>query len=762
MVEQSSQDGNRVSRSPAGRETWGYLLEALLEAGVPALVVLITLLYAPYFSDYMIPKTAALHSMVALLLGIWLVKAVVQGRLRLERSPLYLPFLGYLAIALLTLAFAYNLRQGGEVLLTQAWLLVFFVLVFDSFRDPKAAFRVLWTVVCVSLVVSILGVLQYSGIHLIPLPKAYGDLPVSTLGNTNFVAHYLEIVIVLAAGLLMAHRQRGARILLAVTLVAASCHMVLTKNRGGWLATSVGLLVLFLLREKKPGKRVDWKSAIILGAVLVALLSPAVELVLDNVRVRDGESLYGRLEEIAEQTVDRALSSFQAGEFTISQRRIIWTDTLDLISDHFWLGVGPGNYELFLPAYRSLVRHREWKEVMGERRQVAYRAHNEYLEVFAESGVFGLGAWLWIMGTLLWTGYGFQKRQTDGPVRAIAGSCLAVLAAVLVHCLFSFNLQDPTAAAHFWLIGGLLMALGRKDTGTAQGGRGPYLVDLSLGRFLKPLVSILAALVILGGGYLGLCILMGDYYYFRGLQKNEVGHPRRAVLAFQEAIGWRSYDFRYYHMLGMMYLKIGGEWEAEQALTRSVELHPNNAPALRLLGKALYLQDRGEEAAGVLQRALQLEPLEFDAYQWLALAYRQQGAHDEAIETWKQALAFDPEDAALLNSLAVEQAKAGKLEEAVGVLQQGARLHPRDAQMRGNLGSIYLAMEKEAQAEPLLLQAVELDPAGVEWRLRLAQMYMRQKKRQLAKSQVEAVLEKEPDNQDAQQLAQGLRQLRLE
>jgi hypothetical protein len=41
--------------------TWGYLLEALLEAGFPALIVLVTLLYAPYFSDYMIPKMAAIH-----------------------------------------------------------------------------------------------------------------------------------------------------------------------------------------------------------------------------------------------------------------------------------------------------------------------------------------------------------------------------------------------------------------------------------------------------------------------------------------------------------------------------------------------------------------------------------------------------------------------------------------------------------------------------------------------------------------------------
>ena len=51
-----------------------------------------------------------------------------------------------------------------------------------------------------------------------------------------------------------------------------------------------------------------------------------------------------------------------------------------------------------------------------------------------------------------------------------------------------------------------------------------------------------------------------------------------------------------------------GQAAAEQVLARSVELHPNNAPALRLLGKSLYLQERGAEAAESLQQALELEP----------------------------------------------------------------------------------------------------------------------------------------------------------
>ena len=732
------------------RETVRYLLEALLEAGVPALVVLTTLLYAPYFTDYMIPKTGAVFGMVGLLLGIWLAHIAVCGRLRLERSPFYLPLLIYLTVALVTLFFAHNVKQGGEVLLLQLWLLAFYVLVINNFRDPTAASGVLWTIVLVGLVVASLGLLQYNGIHLIPQPEAVGDMPLSTLGNPNFVAHYLEVVILLTVGLLPVRRRLWERFLLAVTLVVTCSHMVLTQSRGGWLATAVGLLVLFLARRK----RFRWGTSPVLAIVVVALLSPAVELVLNNVYWGQ-DSLNDRFGRIAKNSIDRALSSFERRDFSISQRRIVWADTFELIEEHFWLGVGPGNYELFLPAHRSVTRHRAWKELMGGRTQVAFRAHNEYLEVLAESGIFGLAALLWLLGTMLWVGYRFLKTQADddSTSRAITSSCLAGLVATLVHSLFSFNLQDPTSAAHFWLLGGLLVAVnkGREDKEEEPPGDG-FFCDIRLGRLLRLSAGLGAAAVVLVGGYVGLSVLMGDYYYFRGLQQNGIGHPNRASLEFRRAVDWRAYDFRYHQMLGLVDLRAGRYAQAEQALVRSTALHPNNAPALRLLGRALYWNGRGELAVTPLQRAAWLDPLELDSYEWLARAYRKRGDHHQAIETWKQALAFKPEDLRLLKSLGVEYAKAEQFETAVGVLEQAERLHPQDGEIQGNLGNVYLGLGRVEKAEQALLRAVELQPQQVNWRLGLAQLYLALQKGEAAARQLEAVFELDPDNPIARQL----------
>lgn len=758
MFERRLQGMHRALSTGEGRsEALVYLLEALLKVGVAGVVVVIPLLYGPNFSDYMIPKVAALHVMVALLVGIWLVKAAAEGRLRLERSPLYFPFLAYLALSLLSLVFAQNLGQGAEVLLTQAWLFAFCVLVFHNFRDSETACRLLWTVVLTGLLVSGLGLLQYNGIHLIPIPKTYANLPVSTLGNPNFVAHYLNVVIPLALALLAVRKRIWERALLCAALAVTGGHMVLTQSRGGWLATGCGLLVLGYLSLRK--KRIKWGMWLATVVVVAALVSPAAEMVLDNVYLEGEDSLYDRVVQLAERSRERVLSSFEGNDFSISQRRIIWSDTLDLIRAHPWLGVGPGNYELFLPAYRSVPRHRVWKELMGKRTHVPYHAHNEYLEIWAESGLFGLAAALWLLGGVLWLGFRFLSARQESATRAISCGCLAGMVATLVHCLFSFNLQDPVSAVHFWLLGGLLIGInkgGRADEETA--GDAAFLCDRPLNRPLRLSAAILALLITAGGGYVALCITAGDYYYFQGLYQNRIGHPNRASLAFRQAIERRSYDFRYYHMLGLMELKGRRFAAAESVLRQSAELHPNNAPALRLLGRALYWRGKGEEAVSVLRRATQLAPLVPETYSWLALAYRQQGQHPQAIESWKQAISFHPEDSGLLSSLSVEYVKGGSLEEATAVLEQAIRSNPRSGQIQGNLGGVYLTAGRTEEAEAALRRATELEPEQVEWRLNLAKLYVRQGRLEMAQEQVAQALERYPDNEKVRQLVQMLNQ----
>ncbi len=735
-----------ISTGGGPRETLGLFCEALLEAGVPALIVFISFFYATQLSDYRVGKLAALHVLAGLLAGLWLLRSALQGHWFFETLPCYRPLLVYLGLSLLSLALAYNRLQGLETLLTQVWLLGLCLLAMHHFRDPSAAALTLWTAAMCGLVVALLGILQYNGIHLVP--TVYHDLPVSTLGNPNFVAHYLILLVPLVLALLAVRRRRWERLLLWAALALALAHLLVSVSRAGWLALLAALAYWFWPQLARLGLRLQ---QLLIGGLVALLLSAPLGLVLDGLPSGGGQTLGGTVTHFAKNTWDRALSSFDRGNFSVAQRLIIWGDTLDLIRANPVLGVGPGNFELALPAYRNPERHRAWKELMGERTNVAYEAENEYLEFAAEGGLPGLAAMLWLLGALLWSGWQRLRHQPDPALRALTRGCLAGLIATLVHSLFSFNLQDPASAALFWLFGGLVVALNASPSG------GQVLRLASPGRRATTLA--LGSLLAAGGIYLGLCIAAGDYYYSKGRKLQAAGQPNRASLAYDQAIAWRGWDFRYYHSLGLAHIEGRRPAEAEKALRLSLQHHPQNAAALRLLGQAFLLQDnKAEQAVVAARRGAELDPLNVQSHQWLGRALQQAEDYPGSVAAWEEARGLRPGDPETLMGLGIAYRSAGQLGQAVASLEEAALLQPGNPTVLGNLGAVYLMAQRHEQAEPLLRKSMAAEPAQLSWQRNLLVLLVRQQRTAEALELAVPLLQANPGDEQVQSLVRNLRQ----
>ena len=720
--------------------------QAIVWVGIPLVLAATTLPYSDGLTDYMIPKAAAIYAGGGLLLSLLLAGWILDRRLAGAIFPAYLPMAAFGCISLLSLSMAQNRALSMEILAAQVSLLVCCVVVANSVRGVGEITGILWIVSLVGHAVAVLGLLQYFGVHLIPLPAAYGDHPVSTLGNPNFVAHYLCMVLPVAAGLLLHSRSIWAKLWLSSTILLTSFHLLLTRSRAGWAVAALALLFILIAARREIGGR-----RILAGAALVmAFLGVGIWLGGSEIRLNSGESLSRRLEFIATDTWQRAQSAFDRRDFSIAMRRIIWADSVDLIRSRPWLGTGPGNYELHLPSHRSVARHREWNELMGDRQHVAYRAHNEYLEQAAETGVVGLAVFLWMLASLIWAGAAIVRRRTANPARLVGLGCLAAMIGVLVHSLFSFTLQDPTAATHFYLFAGLLLAASRR-------GEAPQVTrDLSLVQRLA--LSAAAVSVLLAGSYRCLSIVMGDHYYLRGLTSYvQDRHANRARLAFEQAIDWRGHDHRYHRMLGQVELAMGRHANARDALLRSRQLHPNNAPSLRLLGEALFNLGRLGEAEDLMKHLTRLRPLDVEAYRLLALARRKNGKHLEAVGAWKQALSFRREDPALIGSLGFEYAQAGKPEEALSVLSRAAALSPRDGVVQGNLGGVYLALGQYSEAKASLNRALSWAPENAsEWQANLAHVHLVEGDLDAAREAVEAALARDPTNGRLKKLARTI------
>jgi O-antigen ligase len=81
-------------------------------------------------------------------------------------------------------------------------------------------------------------------------------------------------------------------------------------------------------------------------------------------------------------------------------------------------------------------------------------AHNDYLQVLAELGVFGFAAGLIFVGRLVQrTARGtFYARSVDERYLSIA--CLAAMTAILLHSVVDFNMYVPANGFAFaWIAG---------------------------------------------------------------------------------------------------------------------------------------------------------------------------------------------------------------------------------------------------------------------------------------------------------------------
>jgi O-antigen ligase len=149
-------------------------------------------------------------------------------------------------------------------------------------------------------------------------------------------------------------------------LSAASCAvqvfgLILTYSRGAWLGW-VGAMLFMVAVSKR------WK------AMLCILIVPLLLFIF------------------VKPLRDRALTvANPAADPAISERVRLMTDALRLGAENPILGIGYGRGRL-----KEALRH-EYQGTVNEKSPI-WHAHNVYIELFAETGLVGLGAFLWLLG----------------------------------------------------------------------------------------------------------------------------------------------------------------------------------------------------------------------------------------------------------------------------------------------------------------------------------------------------------------------------
>ncbi len=393
-------------------------------------------------------------------LAAWLGQRVVQRRRSWPRPPWLLPLTLFGLISLASLWSALSVWDGIKELGKWVEIGLAVVMVMDMGRpairrawDEGRLPGLVWVLLLTAAGQAALGVWQFAGRGDGPDHFAITERLYRAAGSfqqPNPFGGYLSLHLALSLGLLVgllaarpAATDPRRRLWLLQVAILGSLSVILglgclaSWSRGAWLnlAAALAALTLAAPRRRRMGMMLLAVVAVIFWVVWQSQLLPAA--VTERLTGFVADFRWGDVRGV----------DINDANYAVLERLAFWQAAEGMARDHLWLGVGLGNYEAAYPTYALL----NWPQPLGH-------AHNYYLNLLAEVGVIGLGAYLLLWGAII--GQTWAALRLPWPRRGLALGLLAAWVGLAVHHALD-NLYVNNLYLHLgaWL--GLLACLSR-------------------------------------------------------------------------------------------------------------------------------------------------------------------------------------------------------------------------------------------------------------------------------------------------------------
>jgi tetratricopeptide (TPR) repeat protein len=165
--------------------------------------------------------------------------------------------------------------------------------------------------------------------------------------------------------------------------------------------------------------------------------------------------------------------------------------------------------------------------------------------------------------------------------------------------------------------------------------------------------------------------------------------------------------------------------EQERVLREGVRDFPDCAELWAALGRKLVLEQRGAEAEEVLSRSVEIDGGSAIALYYLGVARELRGRHEAAAESFRRAVEIQPSHAAAHFDLAQVLVRLGDRQGAIESLRNAVRYKPDHVRSRQNLAALLAGAGEHADALPHLEEALRLAPSDAALRKQLDEVKQR-------------------------------------
>ncbi len=389
---------------------------------------LIPLIVIPITSEiFEFNKIILVYIFSIIITSLWFAKMIFLKKIIFQKTVLDLPILAFIisniASTLFSIdtnmsIFGYYSRFNGGILSLISYSLLYFA--FVSNINKQQTIKILKTLIASTLIVLIYAILQKAGIDKNIWIQDVQSRVFSTFGQPNWLAAFLVLILPIIV-VLSFKEPKKQKYYLDLSLI---CFLVIlfTKSRSG-LIGFVFANTIFWARTRIQLKNLIKPRLIITYHVLLALIA----LVVGSPWTPSVADLFQRKNTIKETKTTTSLES--GGTESGKIRKIVWKGAIEIWKSKPILGTGPETFALsyfkFKPKEHNLTS--EWDFVYN-------KAHNEYLNYLANTGVVGFLSYLLFLAVSL-----FAIAQNTKKENILKNGLLSGYLGFLVTNFFGFS-----------------------------------------------------------------------------------------------------------------------------------------------------------------------------------------------------------------------------------------------------------------------------------------------------------------------------------
>jgi len=397
---------------PLQKDKWADFLDRAVEYSLYGLIL------------FMPISKSAIEIFFGLAFLFFLARKILKPDFKFLKTPYHIFLLLFFVFSGLSL---FNsgpyLYKSLRALLSKwlEWILIF-LMAEDTLSSPARIRNAVVVLLSVSLFIAIDGLSQrfldmefFLRRGMVWINQGFYGMTAS-FEHYNSFGTYLSFVLLLTVALLLSGRlKRVYRLGLFFILVLSGICILLTFSRGSWFGFLAGLAVMLALSPRR-------RAVFSITALFIILL-----ITLPTVR-------------------ERALFIFQG--FGTSERFVILEVCWKMIKENPFLGKGVGTFMDYCSLYTagSVVKY----------------AHNCYLQIIAETGIFALASFLMFLGIALYQSIKSLRENFD----CLLLGLLSAIFGFLVQSFFDVQLYSLQLSALFWFFIGAMSSLNKlKRTG---------------------------------------------------------------------------------------------------------------------------------------------------------------------------------------------------------------------------------------------------------------------------------------------------------